>query len=335
MNYRLGAHAHIAAPSAKTANFARIMNLVLIAAAALASAFSFTGCSGKIGFDLSNLTESQLSKLADATVFKAQIAPNPAKNARKVRVGLMPDAGALPLYLMDDVELIPFQSARERDAALAVGELDAIMGDMVAVIANQQKGIELRALTVTESRFLLVAGPKFRETARHNIGISENTVIEYMTDILGAGLQLDKISVPQVPVRLEMLRNGQIPAACLTDVMAWGLLANGFHIVRDQAGSDLEPAVLIVTGDFARKHPADLAAFKAKWNEAVAKINASPDAYSAMLLEQVRLPASDYPVPHYRPVTLPTEEQVKSVIDWYIAKYGLSRSVTYADLVLK
>ena len=115
--------------------------------------------------------------------------------------------------------------------------------------------------------------------------ITENTVIEYVTDTLGAGLKLDKLSVPQVPVRLEMLRNGQIPVACLTDVMAWGLLANGFHIVRDQASSNLEPAVLVVTGDFARKHPADLESFKAKWNEAVERINADPDAYAAMLLE--------------------------------------------------
>ena len=64
-------------------------------------------------------------------------------------------------------------------------------------------------------------------------------------------------------------------------------------------------------------------------------INADPDAYAAMLLEQVRLPASDYPVPHFRPVTLPTEAQVQSVIDWFAAKYGLSRSVSYADLVIK
>ncbi len=332
MNYRSGFSPRSALP-VNSNNSGAIRCLLF--AFALVAAFGIAGCSGKISFDLPGLTEGQLAKLSELKVLRAEIAPVPAKAPRKVRVGVMPDAGALPLYLMDDADLIPFQSARERDAALAAGELDAIMGDMVTVIANQQKGIELRALTVTESRFLLVAGPKFRESARQNIGISENTVIEYVTDTLGAGLKLDKLSVPQVPVRLEMLRNGQIPVACLTDVMAWGLLANGFHIVRDQASSNLEPAVLVVTGDFARKHPADLESFKAKWNEAVERINADPDAYAAMLLEQVRLPASDYPVPHFRPVTLPTEAQVQSVIDWFAAKYGLSRSVSYADLVIK
>lgn len=334
MNHRDGQSAR----SAKTAcialrePFTAVPSLASFArfaygAAAFALILALSGCSGKGEFDL--------SKFANATVLRAEISPFPAKQARKVRVGVMPDAGALPLYLMDGVELIPFQSARERDAALTVGELDAIMGDMVTVIAHQQKGIELRALTVTESRFLLVAGPKFRESARHNVGISENTVIEYVTDTLASDMNLDKISVPQVPVRLEMLRHGQIPLACLTDVMAWGLLANGFRIVRDTAGSGLEPAVLVVTGDFARKHPADLKAFAENWNRAVEKINENPESFSNLLLEQIRLPSSDYPVPHYRPVTLPTEEQVQSVIDWFTAKYGLSRSVSYANLVIQ
>ncbi len=331
MNYRAGRPARSAIVAFET------ISKSALAAACVLAAFALAACGGRGNPDL--------SALADGTVLKAQIAAFPTKAARKVRVGVMPDAGALPLYLMDDVaEVIPFQSAKERDAALEAGQLDAITGDLVSVIAHQQKGIELRALSVTESRFLLVAGPKFREgnrggkAAHYNVGISENTVIEYVTDALSAdmnGAVLDKISIPQVPVRLEMLRNGQIPVACLTDVMAWGLLSDGFRIVRDQAGTGLEPAVLVVTGELARKRPDDLAAFRFRWNEATDKINANPDAYASLLLEKVRLPNSDYPVPHYRGITLPTEAQVQSVIDWYRKKYGLDRSVSYADLVIR
>jgi len=324
MNYRAG---HIARGHVARTRIARSAAPIFGAALSIGAAIILASCGGKIAFDP--------SKLANATVLRAELTPFPAKTARKVRVGVMPDAGALPLYLMDGVEIIPFQSARERDVALEVGQLDAVTGDMVSVVAHQQKGIELRALTVTESRFLLVAGPKYRDGVHGNVGISENTVIEYVTDILGAGLNLDKISVPQVPVRMEMLRNGQIPVACLTDVMAWGLLSDGFRIIRDQAGSGLEPAVLVVTGDFARKRAADLESLKAQWNAATAKINAAPERYASLLLDKVRLPDSDYPVPHYRGVTLPTEAQVQSVIDWYAKKYGLDRDVEYGDLVIR
>jgi len=277
--------------------------------------------------------------LSGERVMLAQIAPFAPKQAKPVRIGVMPDAGNLPLYLMEGVEAVPFQSAVERDAALASGALDGISGDLVTVLVHQQRGIELKALTVTESRFLVVAGPKFRALggeARWNVGVSENTVIEYITDTLCADIagKLDKISIPQVPLRLEMLRNGQIPLACLTDVMAWDLLKGGFRILRDQSGSGLEPAVLALSGEFLRRRGEEVQTLTRRWNETAGKINADPEAYSALLMEKVRLPASDYPVPHYREITPPTEAQVSSVVDWYAAKYGLSRPVAYGDLVI-
>lgn len=326
-------------PRALATAFASARALAALLTFALALSLSLASCSGRGGIDL--------SRIPDVGALKAEIAPFPAKQAKKLRIGVMPDAGILPLYLMDNVEPITFQSALERDAALDGGTLDGISGDLVTVIARQQKGIELRAVTLTESRFLLIAGPKFRESAKDssgaplhwNVAISENTVVEYITDSLAAAklgkaeILLDKISVPQVPVRLEMLRNGQVPLACLTDVMAWNLLSNGFRIVRDQAGSDLEPAVIALTGTVLKKRAPDVAAFREKWNAAVALINAEPGRYEPLLLEKARLPESDYPVPHYRAITLPTKAQAQSVIDWYADKYGLERPAAYEDLV--
>ncbi|MDA3956752.1 hypothetical protein [Oceanispirochaeta sp.] len=256
---------------------------------------------------------------------------------KAIRIGVMPDAGALPLFLMENVELVPFMSAKERDTAMQVGELDGTMTDLVSVVSFGQKGMPQRVLTITESRFMIVVHPEFNIEDSWSIGLSDNTVIEFMVDQLTRGRQIEKVSIPQVPVRMEMLGNGKIPMACLTDAMAWPLLSRGFPIVKDQADTALEPAVLAFRESYIQEHPEELAAFKDQWNAAVEKINSDPDQYSSLLLEKIRLPDDPehpYPVPHYRSIMLPPEGTVDAVLQWFDGKYGLEHPVSSVDLLI-
>jgi len=256
----------------------------------------------------------------------------------KIRIGIMPDAGALPLLLMEEVETVPFLSAKERDAAMQLGELDGMMSDMVSVVMFNQKAIPMKVLTITESRFMIVGTPEFTEDKEWTVGLSENTVIEYMVDQWAGDRLIDKVSIPQVPVRMEMLGSGKIPLACLTDAMAWPLLSRGFGIVRDQQGSGLEPAVLVFSDKYLKEAGGKMEEFTRSWNKAVEKINRNPGDYRTLLQEQVRLPEIEgfpYPVPEFRPVTLPTEEQVASVTDWYESRFGLTRPVSYEEMMIR
>ncbi len=255
-----------------------------------------------------------------------------------VRIGIMPDAGALPLLLMDSVEVIPFLSSKERDTAMQLGEIDGMMTDMVSVLAHHQKDMPMKVLTLTESRFMIVGTPEFTEDQTWTIGISDNTVIEYMVDQLAVGIVLDKVAIPQVPVRMEMLGSGKIPLACLTDAMAWPLLSRGFQIIRDQQGSNLEPAILAFSGVFLDKYQKGIDTFIYDWNRVVAEINKDPDSYRELLVEKVRLPDIEgypYPLPKFKSIILPTEAQVNSVITWFTGKYGLEKSVIYQDLMIQ
>ncbi len=264
------------------------------------------------------------------------------EGAEKIRIGLMPDAGALPLLLMEEVETVPFFSARERDTALQLGEMDGIMGDLVGLFTFTSKGIPLKVLTITESRFLLVGSPGTEESAGADsapwrVGISENSVIEYMVDHWAQGRRVEKVAIPQVPVRMEMLSQGQIPLACLTDAMAWPLLAQGFPILRDQRDGGEEPGILLLTQAFVNREDVDLERFKKGWNEAVAEINRHPEKYRSLLEETARIPLIEghpYPMPVFRPITLPTEAQVHSVLAWFRQKFDWSDPVSYEDVIL-
>ena len=136
---------------------------------------------------------------------------------------------------------------------------------------------------------------------------------------------------------MEMLRNGKIPLACLTDAMAWPLLSRDFPIVRDQADTDLEPAVLAFSVDYAEKNRDKLTDVSRRWDAAVNQINADSEEYRSLLLEKIRLPedeAHPYPMPVFRTIQLPPEETVNKVITWFDKKYGLTSPVSYGDLML-
>lgn len=255
-----------------------------------------------------------------------------------IRIGVMPDAGALPLLLMNEVEIIPFMSASERDAALQAGQLDAIMTDLISVVRSRDKEVPLKALSVTESRFILLAHPDSSMEDPWTIGISENSIIEFMVDQLASDHKLEKVAIPQVPVRMEMLRSKQIPMACLTDVMAWPLLSQGFPIIRDQKGSHLNPAVLAFTQSFLEENPSTVKNFQREWNSLVKLINQSPGDFRPLLLEQVRLPENidhPYPMPQFQPIRPPNQETVDGILGWYEQKYGLETRPTYEDLLVQ
>ena len=253
----------------------------------------------------------------------------------KVRIGVMPDSCNLPLLLMDEVETVPFMSAKERDAALMAGELDGISGDMVGLFHFQRNGQEMKILTLTECRFLIAAQPDFSGDT-YEVGISENTVIEYMVDTLLKGEDVVKNPIPQVPVRMELLRTGQLPMACLTDGMAWPLLEQGFQILRDQADTTLTPTILAFSKSYVDGNGDMMRALTESWNRAVEEINANPADYHGMLLEQIRLPeAEDFPMPAFKAVTLPDGENFLSVKEWYESKYGEKINFSLEDIVVR
>lgn len=258
--------------------------------------------------------------------------------SNNIRIGVLPDAGTLPLFLIDNVEVITFMSAKDREIALQLGELDGVTTDLVSVVANNQKGLGQRVVTTTESRFIIVAHPEFVESSTWDIGISENTVIEFMVDQFTQGRDIEKIAIPQLPVRMEMLRNGKISMACLTDALAWSLLNQGFKIVNDQLETNLEPAVLAFSDEFISQNPEVIAKFKEDWNSAVNNINNDPEKYRNILIDEVRIPENTdlpYPVPEYHHIKTPNIDTVNTVLDWFDTKYGLEKSVNYSDLMVQ
>lgn len=285
-----------------------------------------------------------------------------------IKIGVLPTEDSLPLWVaedkgyfadagLDSVEIVVFQSAQERDAAFVAGSIDAFMGDIIAAANLEAGGKPGTILTImlgadqSQGRFAVVAAPKSKETslatlaAPLKVGTSSATIQEYVLDGLaaeaGASDKITKEEVKKVPVRFELLMQGKLPAAALPEPFVSLSEQSGAPVLADdtQAEKNLSQTILFIADSFLGEEggAASGDALLEAWNKAVADINADPDAYRPILVEQARLPKpleTSYKVNTYPESQLPSKADIDAVLTWMKDKGYLKTDVSYEDLTL-
>ena len=283
-----------------------------------------------------------------------------AKNAPlpKLTVGLMPDVDSLPFliaqekgYFMEEgveVELQQYKSAMDRDAALQSGTLDGDVSDMLAVAFAKDGGFDVNVTSFTDGSYKLVAGAEesaktARELAGKDVAVSRNTIIEYVTDQILAkdgmtGDSINKVIIPQIPTRLEMLQNGKLAAATLPEPMASIAVHNGCHFVTGSDELGINPGVIMFTAASAKDKKASIQAMYRAYNKAVKYLNETPqDEYMDLVIEKGGFPQASkdaLKLPKYHEAALPKTSDVTDCIAWLTGKGLISTSYTYDDIVL-
>jgi NitT/TauT family transport system substrate-binding protein len=195
--------------------------------------------------------------------------------------------------------------------------------------------------------FRLLAAPNSGVTtvgdmAGIKIGISQNTVIEYITDRMLelSGLSADRIAVEEItaiPVRFEQLMSGQVQAATLPDPLASAAMAGGAHlIVDDSQFTQYSQSVLVFSQQAIEAKSNTLNSFLSAWNKAVSDLNDRPDAYRDLLIEKGRVPESvqgTFEMPRFPLDEITSQEQWEDVVDWMLEKDLISREIPYGEAV--
>jgi NitT/TauT family transport system substrate-binding protein len=280
-----------------------------------------------------------------------------------LKVALIPVLDVLPVFVAQqngyfaeqgiEVEAVPVKSAQERDVLIQTGQVDGVLTDLPSTGLLNKDATRVKAVYTSRRpypdapMFRILAGPGAGiETPADlkgvPIGISQNTVIEYLTDrILEAeGLTADDIAIAEVsaiPVRFEQLMNGNIQAATLPDPLASGAIAGGARLVADDSKyPQVSQSVLTFTTDALTGKPDTVRKFLAAWDKAVKELNANPEKYRGLLIEQGRVPASvkdTYKMPPFPEAGAPTEAEVADIVMWMRAKGLISRDLQYAEMV--
>ncbi|MBN1991290.1 MAG: ABC transporter substrate-binding protein [Anaerolineae bacterium] len=282
-----------------------------------------------------------------------------------LKVGLLPILDVLPFYVAQDkgyfegeginVELVPVKSAQEQSALIQANEIDGAMTDLQNVALFNRETPQLKIISLARRaypeypHFRIVAARGFEvngpaDLAGVPIGISQNTIIEYLADRLLAeyGLPAKQMAIEEVsaiPVRFEMLMEGQLKAALLPEPMGEAALAGGATlIVDDTQFPQYSQSILAFTTDSLAKQPNTVKAFLRAWNKAVADINQDPNAYRDVLIENTRVPPSiqgTFNVPKYPKGEITTEAEWNDVIGWMQEKGLVDGPVPYEDSVDK
>ncbi len=268
-------------------------------------------------------------------------------------VGVMTDIDSIPFivakqkgYFDDNVKLEIYQSAVDRDSALYSGNLDGSISDVLAVCLAKDGGFPVYATSKTSGRYGIVSGKNSAITSARmlegkEIGLSMNTIIEYVTDSMvkedgGDPALLKKTSVPKIPSRLELLRNNKIDAIAAPEPYITAAEEEGEIVVGTSDESGINPGVMLFTETALEKKKSEIKAFYEAYDKAAEYINSTdPQEFLPAAIKEIGLPdaALNVKLPEYEKTTLPDEEQVLNAMDWLIDKELLKQEYTYEDLV--
>ncbi|MEW6265532.1 MAG: MetQ/NlpA family ABC transporter substrate-binding protein [Thermodesulfobacteriota bacterium] len=286
----------------------------------------------------------------------------PAEAAEVLRLGLVPVVDTLPLLAAQEaglfekegleVRITSFQSALERDAALQAGRLDGYFGDLLNTILLVNAGQKLAILTTafhTHPRFRvfgLAGSPKSNFKALTDlkgqaVAISRATVIEYLLDrmLAAQGLGADfvvKQEIKQIPIRMQMLLEGQVASALLPEPLLTLAEDKGARVLADDRNLDTCVTVIALNRDRLSQEPTLASRFRKAYAGAVQRINQDPGSYKQLLVTKTNFPAGlkdKYQVPIFPPVGLPAEADVAAAREWLTANRLILRTSSYQELV--
>lgn len=173
-----------------------------------------------------------------------------ATSKQVIRLGIMPSIDHLPIAIAEhlgiydslglDLELVRFFSPMERDVALQTQQVDGAVTDYTTAMIQQSKGLALHMPIALDGLFYLITTEQVDSLgalAGKRFALSSNTVIEYATDLVTSGLSIEKIEVQKLPIRLEMLRKGEVDAAVLPQPFAQMAMNSGLQHVSQVLGT--------------------------------------------------------------------------------------------------
>lgn len=283
---------------------------------------------------------------------------NSKKEMQELTVGLMPDIDSVPLIIAQEkgyfaeeglkVNLQQFKSAMDRDSALQSGNLDGAISDMLAVAFAKSGGFDVKVTSYTDGNYRLVASKdanveKLQDLAGKDVAVSKNTIIEYITDQITVSQNMsedsiNKVVIPQIPTRLEMLQNGKLAAATLPEPMGSIAIGNGCKLITDSEALGINPGVMMFTAKSVNDKKSELQAFYRAYNKAVKYLNETdPKEYMDLVISKSGFPESAKDIlklPKYREAGLNAEKDIMECLNWMKKKELIKQTYSYDEIVV-
>ncbi|HEX6033009.1 MAG TPA: ABC transporter substrate-binding protein, partial [Anaerolineales bacterium] len=280
-----------------------------------------------------------------------------------LKIAVLPIIDTLPMYVAQqeglfakrgvNVEFIPVASAPERDQLLAAGGADGTINETLAVMLFNRENVQMQVVryalrpTPSNGHFFILASAEsgidtFSELKGVEIGVSQGTVIEYVTERLlqAEGFSSDEIktiAVPKIPDRMALLASGELQAGVMPDPLASLVVSQGGVVVADDSSHpEYGFSVISFRKPVIDANPKAIEAFLAAIEEATKLLNAEPEKYKNLLSEQKLVPApllESYQAPVFPFAGVPSVDEWNDALSWLKEKGILTTDVSYEDSV--
>jgi NitT/TauT family transport system substrate-binding protein len=286
-----------------------------------------------------------------------------AEPAVTLKIAVLPVLDVLPMYVADqeglfekhnlNVEFVPAGSAPERDQLIASGQVDGMINEIVSTIFYNKEETRVqivriaRAASPESALFSILAA---KDSAIQNvenlkntqIGVSQGTVIEYLTDRLlqAEGFSPDEIetvAVPKIDDRMALLGTGQLKAGMLPEPLSSLAVLNGARLILDDTRHpEYSSSMITFRKAVIDEHPEAIRVFLAAYEEAVSQINAEPSKWEGVMTEKNLLPeplVGSFQVPQFVTASVPSQDQWNDALAWTKEKGLIDQDVSYASSV--
>lgn len=284
---------------------------------------------------------------------------SPESESVTLRMAVLPVLDTLPMHVAAEegffqeaaveVEFIPVASAPERDQLISAGRADGMLNELVSTLFYNQDQVQVEI--VRTARAASAEAPLFRILASGEseirqpedlkgveIGVSEGTVIEYITDRLleEAGFsesEIAKLPVPKIPDRLALLGSGELDAAVLPDPLSELAVQDGARVVLDDSNLPrYSLSVIAFRTEVLEEHPEAVRAFLAAVERAVTAINQHPERYAEIMSEKELVPPpvlGDYRVNPFPLASVPSQAQWQDAVNWALENELIDGDLPY------
>ncbi len=284
------------------------------------------------------------------------------KSTPEISFGTLPVLQALPVFVAAEkgffkeqglsVNLVRFNSAMEKDVAMSAGRISGYFGDIMTPVVLKANKTPIKMVATifstpkTQRMFAIIASPKhlnksIAELAAEGIAVSSNTVMEYLADRLLSARsvppdRIKLVEIKNIPIRLQMLLSGQIPAAILPEPLATLAEKKGGKAVMDDAGAGLSTTILAFSEQFLTDYPSAVRAFLAAVDKASQYVNSHQNEVRSVMNRECRIPEplqTAFPIPEFPKLTLPDNNQVMDVYRWLQGKKIVKSPLKYNQMV--
>ncbi|UQZ37403.1 hypothetical protein C2I18_06335 [Paenibacillus sp. PK3_47] len=329
------------------------MLLMLIAAVSMVAA----GCGNNNAANNAgnNAAGAGAGNAADNTGGTPEPSGAPAE-AATLSLGLLPSIDAIPFIIAHEqgfdtahnvnLDIQTFKSAKDRDVAFQAGKLDGISADLVAISIYNEAGLDVKITSTTTGEFDLLTGndevQEVKDLKGKTVILSKNTSTQYTVAMMlkQAGLTEDDITVtevPQIPTRLELLKNKKADAAILPEPFVTMGVTSGLRVLSSTVSAGVNPFVLAFPQSAIDAKAQAIRDMYAAYDEAVEYMKSHDQTeYIDLIIEEVGYPETlkdEITVPEYLPANQVDVKEVEAAFAWAREKGLLTKTISAEEVI--